>query len=149
MLGAVDGLLGGPGHVCLSPSVITGQSGQQTVRSSIQEGDSDSPGLAQHAVVLGSSRSVIPATPLSPQSSRSGDSTFQQGMSQGSDQSQSSHLAPRAEAIKKQGFSCPVALRIEAPQRRSTRSIYESKWAVLLDGVKQVRWTSGHHLSNK
>ena len=43
-------------------------------------------------------------------------------------------MAPRAEAIKKQGFSSPVAFRIEATQRRSTRSIYEAKWTVF------VRW---------
>ena len=110
------------------------QSGQQTVRSSVQEGDPDSSRLAQHVVVLGSGRSIIPDTPLSTQSSRSGDSTLQQGASQGSDQSQSSHMAPGVKAIKKQGFSSPVAVRIEAPRRRSTRSVYEAKWAVF------VRW---------
>ena len=30
--GCSNNLLGGPGHVCLSPSVVTWQSGQQTVR---------------------------------------------------------------------------------------------------------------------
>ena len=39
-------------------------------------------------------------------------------------------MAPRATAIKQQGFSEAVAERIEAPQRRSTRSVYEAKWAV-------------------
>ena len=43
-------------------------------------------------------------------------------------------MAPRASAIKQAGFSVEVATRIEAPQRRSTRAIYESKWAVF------VRW---------
>ena len=43
-------------------------------------------------------------------------------------------MAPRAEAIKEQGFSSPVALQIEAPQRHSTRTVYEAKWAVF------VRW---------
>ena len=43
-------------------------------------------------------------------------------------------MAPRAEAIKKQGFSSPVAVRIEAPQRRSTRLVYEETWAIF------VRW---------
>ena len=31
----------------------------------------------------------------------------------------------------------PVALRIEAPQRRSTRTVYEAKWSVF------VRWCEG------
>ena len=39
-------------------------------------------------------------------------------------------MAPRASAIKEQGFSEAVAARIEAPQRGSTRSVYEAKWAI-------------------
>ena len=40
------------------------------------------------------------------------------------------HLAPRATAIKEQGFSEAMTARIEAPQRGSTRSVYEAKWTV-------------------
>ena len=58
--GHSNSLLGELGHVCLSPSIVTGQSGQQTVRSSVPEGDPDSSGLAQHAVVLGSGGAVVP-----------------------------------------------------------------------------------------
>ena len=83
--GRTNSLLGEPGLVCLSPSVVTGQSSQQTIRSSVQESDPDSSGLAQHAVVLGSSGPVVPDTTMSTQSSRSGDPAFQQGLSQGSD----------------------------------------------------------------
>ena len=108
--GRSNSLLGGPRHVCLSPSVTTGQSDLQTVISPVQEGDPDSSRLAQHAVVLGSSGSVFSDTHLSSQPSRSSDSALQQGASQGSDQSQSSRIAPRAEAIKEQGFSSPVAV---------------------------------------
>ena len=39
-------------------------------------------------------------------------------------------MAPRATAIKEQGFSEAVAARIEAPQKRSTRSVYEAKWTI-------------------
>ena len=39
-------------------------------------------------------------------------------------------MAPRASTIKEQGFSQVVATRIEAPQRRSTRSVHEAKWAI-------------------
>ena len=52
----------------------------------------------------------------------------------GSDKPKSPCLAPRAQTIKEQGFSSPVASRIEAPQRRSTRTVYEAKWAVF------IRW---------
>ena len=53
---------------------------------------------------------------------------------QGSPQPESTCLAPRASAIQQAGFSDEVATRIEAPQRRSTRAVYESKWTVF------VRW---------
>ena len=39
-------------------------------------------------------------------------------------------MAPRASAVKEQGFSEAVAARIEAPQRGTTRSVYEAKWAI-------------------
>ena len=55
---------------------------------------------------------------------------FNQTPSQKSDKLKSSCMAPRATAIKEQGFSEAVATRIEAPQRGSTRSVYEAKWAI-------------------
>ena len=106
---AVDSLLGEPGHVCLSPSVITGQGGQQTIGPSLQESDPNSPGLAQHAMVLGSGGTVVPDSSLPTHSSQPSDTAIQQGSSQESDQSKPSRLAPRAEATKEQGFSSPVA----------------------------------------
>ena len=39
-------------------------------------------------------------------------------------------MAPRASAIKEQGFSEAVAVRIEAPQRGLTRSVNEAKWTI-------------------
>ena len=74
--GCSNSLLGGSGHVCLSPSVPSGQSDQQTVGSSLQKSNSDSPRLAQHAIVLGPSGSFISDTHLSPKPPRSGDSTI-------------------------------------------------------------------------
>ena len=132
--GRPNRLLGEPGHVCVSPSIITRQSGQQAIGPSLQESDSHSSGLAQHAMVLGPSGTVVSDPSLPAQSSRPSDTTFQQGTSQESNQSKPTRLAPRAEAIKEQGFSSPVASRIEASQRSSTRTVYEAKWAVF------VRW---------
>ena len=122
--GCPNSLLGKPRHVCLSPSVVTGQGGPQTIGPSLQESDPNSPGLAQHAMVLGSGGTIVPDPSLPTHPSRPSDTAIQQGTSQESDQSKSSQLAPRAEAIKEQGFSSPVASRIEAPQRSSTRTIY-------------------------
>ena len=132
--GCTDSQLGEPGHVHFFPSVVTGQGSQQIVGPSVQEGHIDRSRVAQHAMVLGSGGSVISDPSLSTHSSRPSDTTIQQGLSQGSDQPKPSCLAPRAEAIKEQGFSGPVATRIEAPQRSSTRTIYEAKWSVF------IRW---------
>ena len=74
------------------------------------------------------------------------DTTFQSDPSQKSNKPKSPCMAPRATAIKEQGFSEAVATRIEAPQRGSTRSVYEAKWAILQSGASLIRWTSGHAL---
>ena len=64
--------------------------------------------------------------------------------SQKSDKPKSPCMAPRASTIKEQGFSEAVSARIEAPQRGSTRSVYEAKWTIF------TKWcifrTSGHPL---
>ena len=39
-------------------------------------------------------------------------------------------MAPRASAIKELCFSKAVAERIEAPQRGSTRSVFEARWTI-------------------
>ena len=57
-------------------------------------------------------------------------SAFQPGPSQEPVKSEPTCLAPRASAINEQGFSEAVAARIEAPQRGSTRSVYEAKWTI-------------------
>ena len=132
--GCSDIILGRPGHVPLPPSVSDGEGGQQAVRSLVSQSNPDCPGMAQHALVLGPSGTICEGSSLSSTPPRSSDPTFQQGTSQGSDKPKSPCLAPRAQTIKEQGFSSPVASRIEAPQRRSTRTVYEAKWAVF------VRW---------
>ena len=132
--GRPNSFLGKPGHVCFPPSIITRQGGQQTGGPSLQEGNPHSPGLAQHAMVLGPGGTVVSDPSLPAQSSRPSDTAIQQGTSQESNKSKPTRLAPRIEAIKEQGFSSPVASRIEAPQRSSTRTVYEAKWAVF------IRW---------
>ena len=127
-------MLGEPGHVCLPTDIPSGQGSRQTIRPLLQEGHSDSPRLAQHAMVLGSSGNVIPNPSLPSTSARPSDSAFQQGAPQEPDQPKSPCLAPRAETVREQGFSSPVASRIVAPQRGSTRTVYEAKWAIF------VRW---------
>ena len=44
--------------------------------------------------------------------------------------SKPSHLVSRSRQLQEQGFSVEVAERIAAPQRPSTRTIYQSKWVL-------------------
>ena len=122
------------GRVCLSPDSPSRSSGHKVVGPRLSATHLDRPRMAQHALVLGSGQSVSSSSPLSTTGGELVDSAVQSMSSQKSRQPESSCLAPRASAIKQAGFSVAVATRIEAPQRRSTRAIYESKWAVF------VRW---------
>ena len=96
----------------------------------MQKINSDCSGMAQHTLVLGLSGHVQPSSPEPTTPAQPVDTALQSDPSQKSDQPKSSCLAPRATAIKEQGFSEAVAARIEAPQRRSTRSVYEAKWTI-------------------
>ena len=96
----------------------------------MQENHSDCSGMAQYALVLGSSDHVQ-SDPTEPaQHAQPVNTAIQSDPSQISDKSKSPCMAPRAIAIKEQGFSEAVAARIEAPQRGSTRSVYEAKWTI-------------------
>ena len=87
----------------------------------------DCSGVAQHALVLGSSGHVQPNPTEPAQYAQPVNKALQSDPSQKSGKSKSPCMAPRASAIKEQGFSEAVAARIEAPQRGSTRSVYEAK----------------------
>ena len=125
--GCTQCAMGGSGRIRLPTSGHLGQSGGEVTGLPLQENYSDCSGVAKHALVLGSSDHVQsdPTEPAQPV-----NTTFQSDPSQKSDESKSPCMAPRATAIKEQGFSEAVATRIEAPQRGSTRSVYEAKWAI-------------------
>ena len=125
--GCTQSANGGSGRIRLPTNSHIGQSGGEVAGLPMQENNSDCSGVAQHALVLGSSGHVhpnptVPAQPV--------DTALQSDPSQKSDKSKSPCMAPRASAIKEQGFSEAVAARIEAPQKGSTRSVYEAKWAI-------------------
>ena len=88
--------------------------------------------MAQHALVLGLGDHVQSGPSQPAQPAQSADTALQSDPSQKSDKSKSPCLAPRATKIREQGFSETVAARIEAPQRRSTRSVYEARWAIFI-----------------
>ena len=86
--------------------------------------------VAQHVLVLGPSNHVQSDSAELAHSAQPAHPAVQPDSSQKSVKPESTYMTPRALAIKEQGFSVPVAARIEAPQRGSTRSVYESKWAI-------------------
>ena len=112
--GCTQSPMGGSGRLCLPTSSHLGQSGGEVTGLPLQENHSDCSRVAQHALVLGSSDHVQsdPTEPAQPV-----NTAFQSDPSQKSDKSKSLCMAPRATAIKEQGFSEAVAARIEAPQR--------------------------------
>ena len=128
--GRTHSAMGGPGCIRLPTDCHIGQSGGEVTELPLQENHPDCSGVAQHALVLGLSDHVQSSPSQPAQPAQPIDTTFQSDPSQKSDKSESPCMAPRATAIKEQGFSEAVATRIEAPQRRSTRSVYEAKWAI-------------------
>ena len=128
--GRTQSPMGEPRRLCLPTSSHLGQSGGEATGLPLQENHSDCPGVAQHALVLGSSDHVQSDTVEPSQHAQPANTALQSDPSQESDKSKSPCMAPRATAIKKQGFSEAVAVRIEAPQRGSTGSVYEAKWTI-------------------
>ena len=128
--GCTQPLLGEPGPIRLSTSSHLGQSGGEVAGLPLQQNNSDCPRVAQHALVLGSSGNVQSNPTVSAQYTKLSVSAIQPGPPQEPVKSEPTRLDPRASAIKEQGFSEAVAPRIEAPQRGSTRSVYEAKWTI-------------------
>ena len=128
--GCTQFVMGRSGRIRLPTNSHFGQSGGEVARLPVPEVDHYCPGVAQHGMVLGPSGDVQPDTIASTSVAEPSDSAIQSDPSQESNKPKSPRMAPRATAIKEQGFSEAVATRIEAPQRGSTRSVYEAKWAI-------------------
>ena len=128
--GCTQPVMGESGSIRLSTSSHLGQSGGEVAGLPLQQDYSDCPRVAQHALVLGSSGNVQSDPTVPAQHTQLSVSAFQPGPSQEPVKSEPTCRAPRASAIKEQGFSEAVAARIVAPQRGSTRSVYEAKWTI-------------------
>ena len=92
--------MGGSGRLCLPTSSHLGQSGGEVAGLPMQENHSNCSGVAQHALVLGSSGHVQPDPTESAQSAQPVDTALQSDPSQKSDKPKSPCMAPRATAIK-------------------------------------------------
>ena len=96
--------------------------------------------MAKHALVLGSGQSVNSGSTVAITVGKSTDAALHKVPSQGPFQLEAASLAPPAVSIQQQGFCQEVATRTEAPQRRSTRVVYESKWSVF------VKWCESNQV---
>ena len=107
--GCTQPVLGESGSICLPTSSHLGLSVGEVAGLAMQQNNSDCTGLAQHALVLGPSGhgQSDPTVPTHP--AQSGNSAIQPDLTQESVKPEPSCLAPRATAIKKQGFSKAVA----------------------------------------
>ena len=128
------------GRVRLPSSLPSQSSRIKTCGSGLSPDDTDCPGLAQHALVLGPDQLVKSDSVQSSLGEVSIDPAIQRPPPQELASSKSACLAPRASSIKRQGFSDEVAARIEAPQRSSTRAVYKSKWAIF------VKWCESNQV---
>ena len=146
---AVDGqsVLGKSGPICLPTSSHLGQSGGEVTRLPLQQNHSDCTRVAQHALVLGSSGNVQSDPSVSAQPTQSGISTIQPDPAQEPVKPEPTCLAPRATAIKEQGFSETVAAQIEAPQRGSTRKCFlVPKYGFSVVLIHFCPWTLNLHI---
>ena len=128
--GCTKSAMGGSGCICLSTSSLLGQSGGEVAGLPMPKNHSDCSGVAQHALVLGSSDHVQSDPTEAALLAQPVNTALQSDPSRKSDKPKSPFMAPRATSIKEQGFSEAVAARIEAPQRGSIRSAYEAKWTL-------------------
>ena len=128
--GCTQPVMGKSGSICPPTSSHLGKSGGEAAGLPMQQDHSDCSGVAQHALVWRSSGNVQSDPSVSALPAQSGISTIQPDLAQELVKPEPTCLAPRATAIKDQGFSEAVAARIEAPQRGSTRSVYDAKWAI-------------------
>ena len=115
--------MGRSGCVRIPTSSHIGQSGGEVAGHPMQKDNPDCPRVAKHDLVLGPSGHVQSNSSEPANSTQSADITLQPDPSQKFDKPKSPCMAPRASAIKEQGFSEAVAARIDAPQRGSTRSV--------------------------
>ena len=144
--GCTQSAMGGSGCICLPTSSHLGQSGGEVAGLPMEENHSDCSGVAQRALVLGSSGHVQPNPTESAQTTQPVNTALQSDPSQKSDKSKSPCMAPRASAIKEQGFSEAVAARIEAPQEDQPDLCMIQSRPYLQSGASLIRWTSGHFL---
>ena len=125
----IEHLLGGSGRLCLLSCSSHTKGHTENEHLQVQN-DSSSTRVAQNALVLGSSQSVNQAPIATSSLASSAKTTFQSEVPSESHVSESSCLASRHHSESLESFSEQVVDRIKAPQRPSSRRLYESRWSI-------------------
>ena len=134
--GCTQSTMGGSGRIRLLTSSHIGQTGE-IAGLPMQENHSDCSGVAQHALVLGSSGHVQPNPTEPAQPAKPFNAAFQSDPSQQPDKS--ACMAPRVSAIKEKGFSEAVAARIEALKEDQPDQSMRQSGQFLQSGASAIR----------
>ena len=121
--------LGGSGRLCLLSCSSHTKGHTENEHLQVQN-DSSSTRVAHDALVLGSGESVNQTSIAATSLASSVKTTIQSQIPSESVVSESSCLAPGHHSESLESFSEQVAERIKAPQRPSSRRLYESRWSI-------------------
>ena len=125
----IEYLLGRPRRLCLLSSSHPATSNSKNNNIPMQD-DSTGSRVARDAMVLGSGGSLDQGTPTAPSlEDTSETATFQQ-VPQQRGVPESTCVASGFQESNSGRFSSEVAERIKAPQRESSRKVYQSKWTI-------------------
>ena len=122
--------MGKSGPLIFPSHSSTEQHDKQYSQSLSSESDHYSPGVAQHALVLGPGRPVLPDIIVPVQPAQLVLPALNGNLHR--EMHEFLCLAPRALAIRGQDISVQVAERLEALQKYSTRALYKAKMAIRL-----------------
>ena len=125
----IEHLLGGSGRLCFlsssHPSSVSSENDHLQV-----QGHCDSTRVAGDALVLGSGGIVSQDSTEASSNAQSPEATLQSQIPQESGVSEPPCLVSGLLQEGQGGFSVEVADRIKAPQRQSSRRVYDSRWAI-------------------
>ena len=125
----IEYLLGRPRQLCLLSSSHPATSNSKNNNILMQD-DSTGPRVARDAMVLGSGGSLDQGTPTAPSMEDTTETATLQQVPQQRGVPESTCVASGFQESNSGRFSSEVAERIKAPQRESSRKVYQSWWAI-------------------
>ena len=125
----IEHLLGGNGRLCLLSNSSNSQ-GSPKDEVLCMSNDCGGPRVARDELVLGSHKPFHKTSTVSSTLGVASETTIQSKIPSKSSLSQPLCLASGLETKSPQKFSSTVAERIKAPQRFSSRRVYESRWSI-------------------